>query len=344
MTMCLRSIVVAASLLAGGLAAAQPQPAPPPAGKGDAKSLMQSGVRLLEAKDYLGALAVFTEAYARFPSAKILLNIGTTNNLLERKAEAANAYQKYLDSPDADPSKQMDVTTALVDIDKVVGRLEISVTPADAQIQVNDGEWKSAAEARLVRVPAGPYSVKARKDKFGTEGKSSVIDIGTSARVEMVLTAVPEETKPVIGIGGGDVGLIDVVPEPEEPRSRLGGLALGHFDVARGGAALLVGLTADITTPLQLQVAGVIGPTYGMYAGASFAILPGRTRPFVAAGMPVFFSNGARFGVRAAGGVEIQLTRHVSLLAELGAEMMLNPEDNILKAAFIPALGATGRL
>ena len=51
-----------------------------------------------------------------------------------------------------------------------------------------------------------------------------------------------------------------------------------------------------------------------------------------------------RVGVRGAGGLEVRLSNKLSLVAELGAEVMLNPEDNILKAAFIPAVGASGRL
>src|SRR3954466_10930169 len=129
MTSRARSLLVAASLVAAGPAAAQPGSPPPPHGdKGDAKARMQSGIRLLDAKDYLGALAVFKDACARFPSAKILLNIGTTLTLLDRKAEAANTYQRYLDAADADPAKKPEVQAAIDDFDKVVGRLEITVT------------------------------------------------------------------------------------------------------------------------------------------------------------------------------------------------------------------------
>ena len=55
-------LVVACLLVISTTAGAQPKKPPPEAGKVDAKSLMQSGVRLLEAKDYLGALAVFRDA------------------------------------------------------------------------------------------------------------------------------------------------------------------------------------------------------------------------------------------------------------------------------------------
>src|SRR5262247_2293943 len=108
----LSRVLVVASLLAAPRAFAQQPPQPDPS-KMDAKALMQTGVRLLEAKDYLGALAIFKDAYARFPSAKILLNIGTTLKLLDRKAEAANTYQRYLDSADADATKKIQVAAEL---------------------------------------------------------------------------------------------------------------------------------------------------------------------------------------------------------------------------------------
>src|SRR5262249_55769971 len=116
------SAILIASLLGARLVNAQQPPAA--GGKVDAKALVQSGVKLLEAKDYLGALAIFKDAYVRFPSAKILINIGTTLKLLDRKAEAANAYQRYLDSPDADANRKPQVAAELAALDKSVGRLE----------------------------------------------------------------------------------------------------------------------------------------------------------------------------------------------------------------------------
>ena len=338
-----RSFAVAACLVASGVAAAQPAPAPPAGDKIDAKALMQSGVRLLEAKDYLGALAVFKDAFARFPSAKILLNIGTTLKLLGRNVDAANAYQRYLDAADTDPAKQSDVTTALYELDKGVGKLEINVMPADAEVQINDGEWVPAPAAHVVRVAQGQFRVRARKDKFQGEAKSASINTGEKAAIVITLIALPEEAKVVVS---GPIG-----PDPEltlhaeeEPRSAFGGIAIAHLDIPRGGAAVLAGITYDISSAFQVQASAILGPTYGAYAGASFAFLGGNVRPMLAAGMPLFVSHGIRAGVRAAGGVELVITRHVSLIAELGAEVMLNPEDNILKAAFIPAVGASGRL
>ena len=330
-------------VLATGFAHAQPAPGD----KTDAKALMQSGVRLLEAKDYLGALAVFKDAYKRFPSAKILLNIGTTLVLLDRKVDAANAYQKYLDSPDTDPAKGKDVAAALADLDKVAGRLEITVTPDDAEVQVNDGEWMPAVAVKLYRLPTGPFTVRARKDKFQPEAKSASLMPGEKAAIVINLAALPEDKAVFVGPTapiGPDTGLGITKPAAREERSAIAGVALAHLDIPRGGAAALVGISYDISAPLQLQAAAIIGPTYGAYAGARFAFLDGKLRPFLAAGLPLFFSNGVRIGVRGAGGGELEVTPHFSLIAELGVEMMLNPEDDILRAAFIPAVGIAGRL
>jgi hypothetical protein len=340
----IRPLFVAAFLAGTGVAAAQPSPQVQ-GDKVDAKALMQSGVKLLEAKDYLGALAVFRDAYARFPSAKILLNIGTTQNLLSRKVDAANTYQKYLDAPDTDPAKHADVATALADLDKAVGRLEITVTPPDAEVQINDGEWMPAAAVKLYRVPDGHFTVRARKDKFQPEAKSASIVTGEKAGIVINLTAVPETTSFVPSTSGASMQNPAIVAHVEaEERGKLAGIALVHLDIPRGGAAALVGIGYDVSAMFQVQATAILGPTYGAYAGAAFSPLDGKLRPYLAAGMPLFVSHGIRAGVRAAGGGELVITDHVSLIVEVGAEVMLNPEDDILKVAFIPAVGAAGRL
>jgi hypothetical protein len=60
--------------------------------------------------------------------------------------------------------------------------------------------------------------------------------------------------------------------------------------------------------------------------------------------MPIFASDGARFSVRAAGGIEYVANRHLSITVELGLEENLNPPDDIRELAFVPALAAVGRL
>lgn len=333
----MRTAILAAILVAVSPALAR-------AGDGDkdeARALVQTGVALLNKKDYRGALAVFKDAYARFPSTKLLINIGVTLARLDRKAEAANTYQRYLDAADADAGKKPGIEQALAALDASLGVLELTVTPPDAEVQINDEPWVPAASVKRVRVE-GEYLVRARKEKFQGETKSGPIGAGQKLPLEITLAALPEEPVKVITVPA-ETG-IGATFQPEEPRSRLGMIALANLDISHEGVAARAGLTLDVIERLQVQGTAILGPTYGAYAGASFALMTGKVRPLLAAGMPIFFSDGARIAVRGAGGVELQINRHVAVIAELGLEYLLNPENDIKELVFIPSIGASARL
>jgi hypothetical protein len=343
-----RRIAIIAIACCARLASAQPSPA---GNKGDAKELLQLGVKLLNSKDYLGALAVFQDAYRRFPSAKILIDIGTTFRALGRNAEAANAYQRYLDTVVVAPSGEPDgalateVTKDLAELDPDLAKLAITA-PVGTEVQVGSFDWQPITDASVVRVAPGAYVVHARRDgdkPFETRGD---VAVGQRVAVAIVLEPIPQERVVVrvpVGVASS---------EAEAPRQRFGVLALGHFDVS-GGAAAFVGLTFDATSRLELEAAGIIGPNVGGYAGASFAILTGTLRPIVSAGIPIFVNDGARYAARGAVGLEIVANRHFAVILELGVEHDLNPQQvididgmprTVDKTAFIPALGASARL
>ena len=70
-----------------------------------------------------------------------MINIGTTLIKLDRKVDAANTYQRYLDAPDTDPAKALEVKKVLADLDKAIGVLEVAVTPSDAELQFDGDDW-----------------------------------------------------------------------------------------------------------------------------------------------------------------------------------------------------------
>ncbi len=318
---------------------------PVEANKGDAKELMQLGVKLVKSQDYLGALAVFKDAYARFPSAKILLNIGTTLKLLNRNADAVNTYQRYLDSSDNDPTKLAEVQSEIDRLDKDLAKLAITA-PAEAELQVSDGEWISAAVGRLYRITPGVFAVHARRVGYKPFEIKGQVSVGQTAAVAVVLEPNPEPVAKQIIVN------VPLAPTHEEPRSRIAALAMGHFDVNGGGAAF-VGGAFDITDRIQANAAGIIGSNLGGFVGGSFAILTGTLRPMVSAGFPIFINAGARIGVRGAVGLEIVANRHFALVVELGVEHNFNPQSSVEfggmlrkidATSFIPALGVTARL
>ena len=352
----IRDVAISVGLVLGTAArvhaqAPAPTPAPaPPAPeadpeKGEAKELVALGVKLVKSKDLLGALAVFKDAYKRFPSAKILLNIGTTLRLLDRNAEAANAYQRYLDSTLPDDPRRPEVEGEIARLDQGVGKLQITA-PAEAELRVGNEDWVPATVGALYRVAPGPYVLQARRKGWKPFESKGEMAVGQSIPVTVTLE---EEPKAV-----GETVYVEVPIEQrhEEPRSRFGAIALGHFDV-RGGAAALVGAVVDATDRIQANAAVIAGPNFGAYAGAQFAFLTGTLRPIVAAGVPIFFNDGARVALRGAAGLEIVANRHFAVIVEMGVEYNLNPQEmvefggtlrTIRSTVFIPALGMSARL
>lgn len=322
---------------------------------------MQSGVRLLEAKDYLGALAVFKDAYRRFPSPKILLNIGTTQLLLDRKADAANSYQKYLDSGDADPARSSEVAKQLAELDKAVGVLSIAVTPAEAEVQVNNEAWAAAQTVKKWRVQAGPYTVGARKKGFEPDNASGTVSLGETTSVSLALRIVPPPPSPVEAVPTEPLAAISSSVEhgDDTARSRYGGLVRAHVSVSpRLGSAIFVGGTGDATEQLSVEAAFILGPgivssndstslpppSFGLFAGANYAFSTGKTRPRASVGLPVFFDSGPRLFIRAGGGLEYIASKQISLAVELGGEIDVNARMDIRRFALVPAVGVTGRL
>lgn len=356
--------VVGVVSLAARVERASAQPAPPPQtdAKSDAKSLMQTGLRLLEAKEYVAALQVFRGAYQRFHSAKILLNIATTLKLMDRKAEAANEYQRYLDAKDSDPARRAEVAEVIADLDKSLGRVAITVTPGDAEVQIESAarpvegdDWQPASEVKLWRAAAGPITVRARREGYQPAAIGVSVEVGADRPLAIVLQPLARPA-PII---------VTAPREHDGPRSRFGARATVHVSLTpRTGGAVVVGGTADLLPQLELDVGAVLGPglvstankngmtTYatgsppsaGAYVGASYTFLPTKLRPLVAVGFPMFVSHGARFAARAAGGIEYVATRQLALTLELGLETNLNPESDIRSIAFVPALAVAGRL
>jgi len=330
------------ALVAAFATVAVAQPADPKDNKVDAQSLMQSGVKLLEAKDYLGALAVFKTAYERFPSTKILLNIGTALKYLDRDADAANAWQRYIDANDSDPKRRAELGKLVEKIDKTSGRYEITPTPSDATVAIDDEDWLHVVRGKVWRVAPGRHSITVKADGYEPKTKSVEVKAGESIALEIQLSPIPKQAPAVITVVEPQNRIV-AAPVNEGPRSRFGAIVLGHFDIPHGGAAL-VGVTADVIDRVEARATAILGPKIGAYAGATFSFLTNRYRPYISAGVPVFFSSGARYGIRGAGGLEWVMNRHLALVVEAGVEHEFNREMGVKATVFVPAVGVLGRL
>jgi len=140
-----------------------------PATRALAQALMTEGVKQLQARSYDQALANFLEAYSKFPSPKILLNVASTLRDMGRLADAANTYQRYLLDPASGAERVAEVKEILLRLDEQLTILTIRVAPRGSDISIDGGPFISVGSSLLTRVRPGIHLVRIRKDAASTE-------------------------------------------------------------------------------------------------------------------------------------------------------------------------------
>jgi hypothetical protein len=291
-------LVVAAALTVSLSARA----APPPKGaeakdKAAAQKLLDEGNRLIGEGEYVEALARFRAAHARFPSAKLLLNIGTTLRQLGRNVEAAETYERYLTDPGADPKRVPEVRRVLGELDALVAYVRVVVTPADATVTLDGAALPLAARGVEVRIEPGTHKLVGEKKGLPPAVQTITLARGERRTVPLALIPLPvlKPASPLrtvgwgagaLGIaalgGGGAAGIVALVQKRhasehcDVPSARCDATGASAANAAKaaatastalfvtGGAALGAGIVLLATTrPAEVK----IEPRVGFFAG-----------------------------------------------------------------------------
>ncbi|WP_394849747.1 hypothetical protein LZC95_20120 [Pendulispora brunnea] len=104
----------------------------------DAQKRQEEGIRRYNAGDMDGALSSFTQAYAIYPSAKILWNLFQTQLKVGRTLEATRNIHVYLASADpaATPERKTEARGKLENARKVLGLVKIQA-PQGARLFID---------------------------------------------------------------------------------------------------------------------------------------------------------------------------------------------------------------
>lgn len=176
-------------------------PVDDPQARTRAQSLMVEGVKQLQAKSYDQALANFLEAYASFPSPKILLNIASTLRDMGRLADAANTYQRYLTDPATGTERVAEVKQLLLELDARLTILTIRVAPRLSSISIDAGSFIPVGSTLVTRVRPGLHLVRIKNG----DQSSEVTVNGFEGENKEVLAAIQLEVGP------------DNAPPPKDP-------------------------------------------------------------------------------------------------------------------------------
>lgn len=228
-----------------------------------AAALMTEGVRQLKAEAYEQALANFLEAYAKFPSPKILLNIGSTLRDMGRLADAANTYQRYLADPATGPERIAEVKQLLVDLDDQLTVLTIRVEPRGSEVSIDAGPFVAVGSTLQTRVRPGLHTVRARKDGAtteltvnGFEGESKDITLTIAdAAAKAPATATPPSPASTTPPATGTPKPSSPAPAKQEPAEHVDGWLVTGRQYATGDGSsherrVLAGHGGPVMTPI----------------------------------------------------------------------------------------------
>jgi hypothetical protein len=166
-----------------------------PATRPLAQALMTEGVKQLKARAYDQALANFLEAYAKFPSPKILLNIASTLRDMGRLADAANTYQRYLTDPATGAERVGEVKDLLIRLDDQLTILTLRVSPRGSDISIDGGPFVTVGSTLVTRVRTGLHLVRIRKEDQANEVTINGFD---GENKEVATRIAPEPSRPMV--------------------------------------------------------------------------------------------------------------------------------------------------
>ena len=211
------------------------KPKPKAAEKAAAQKLLAQGNQLVGEGDYVGALEKFRAAYDKFPSPKILLNIGTTLRQLGRNVEAAEVYERYVADPEHDVAREKDVERVLAEIDAVVGRIVVTVDAPDATLRLDGKQVEPFAKGESRRVEPGEHTLTAEKPGASPVVQSILVKPRQEHLVNLRFAPPPPKVEPsgggstarTLGLALGGIGGVTVIA----------GVIVGSVAIAQSGAA-----------------------------------------------------------------------------------------------------------
>jgi hypothetical protein len=184
-------IVVALLETVGGAQADEQDP------KEIARGRVREGNTLYDQGRHEEALGRYREAYAAYPSPKILFNVGQTLLRLGRDVEAAAAFDRFLaDGKDTAPELRQEAEKTLAGLKARVAFVLVSAEPEGAELTIDSHDHGRTPLPRAVAVAPGRHQIVLTKPGWTPFVYRIEARAGEETRVEARLTPVSPEAAP----------------------------------------------------------------------------------------------------------------------------------------------------
>lgn len=195
-----REVHVLAFVVAA-LASVSAQASAAPSAREQAKTQIAAGVRMLENHDFTAALARFKDAYASFPSPKILYNMGLAYQGLHQPARAYAAFDGFLreshdQSPQRDHARQ-----EMENLTKQVGLVSLSSDVPEVELLVDGASLGRLTLPGTVPLESGEHEIMIRTS-VGSESRRVTATAGNSIDIHLEIRAAnaPASTPSMLGL------------------------------------------------------------------------------------------------------------------------------------------------
>jgi hypothetical protein len=177
------------------LAALLAQASPPP-GNAEDKDKAKARVLLHEGLDFnrqgqpAEALAKFQAAYAAYPSPKLWFNIGQVQLALDHPVEAVEGFEKFLALvPDVQPEDKKVAKSAMAQLEKKLGRLQIKCETNGAEVAVDGKTVGRVPLPQSLWAAPGNHQVTITHERSAPA--TETVDITAGATALVVIRLVP---------------------------------------------------------------------------------------------------------------------------------------------------------
>ncbi len=203
----------------------------------EARARFRRGIEFFRDQDFGAALAEFLRSFEISHRPNTLFNIGATYRALHRYPDAIDALQQFVADPSTRTSAHRPAAeTALREINELVARILVRVTPTGAVVRIDDRALASAASsdgATPQIVGPGSHRVEAALDGYVSAHMDVVIASGESRTVELELRPIEPPTPPV--------AVAPTPPVPTVPRREI-----GFIDLVGAPATAMVGVDSAL--------------------------------------------------------------------------------------------------
>ena len=170
------------------------QPArPDPAKKMEALKHLRAGLAKYNEGEYQEAIKEYKKAYELYPSPKLFPNIASAYKYMGQNLNALEYFEKFLNATRddaADPKIQRlrkDVNREVKFLLRMVGRLQLTVTVAEAVVKVAGLDRGKSPMERMFRFNPGPVNIIVKKKGFYNYDRTVNLKPGKVTTVKVVL-------------------------------------------------------------------------------------------------------------------------------------------------------------